>query len=228
LWAGPIDNANLSRYHCLRIYKSDTPFSFANHWEAKEINKRIFVDGGGRPFPKQTGEWFIFHTNNMSGGVWIAPLFWNDAVRINFIPLPYFKIWSEYGWLFVYLIKTQHNILRIKISFMRAIFILFFTISFQLIFFVPAQSQIFSFERAIPDNISETNIYGIVQDQNGFIWFATRDGLWRFDGHNTTEYRYDPGVNTSISSSFVRTIAIDRQGNLMGGYFGWWIKQVCG
>lgn len=78
LWAGPIDNANLSRYHCLRIYKSDNPFSFSNHWEAKEINKRIFVDGGGRPFQDKEGNWYIFHTNNMSGGVWVAPLYWND------------------------------------------------------------------------------------------------------------------------------------------------------
>jgi hypothetical protein len=80
LWAGPIDNANLSRYHCLRIYKSDNPFSFANHWEAKEINKRVFVDGGGRPFKDKYGKWFIFHTNSMSGGVWIAPLYWNDGL----------------------------------------------------------------------------------------------------------------------------------------------------
>jgi hypothetical protein len=79
LWAGPIDNSNLSRYHCLRIYKSDDPFSFSGHWAAKEINKRVFVDGGGRPFRDQRGNWFIFHTNNMSGGIWVAPLFWNDG-----------------------------------------------------------------------------------------------------------------------------------------------------
>ncbi len=81
LWAGPIDNSNLSRYHCLRIYLNDNPFSFSGHWHAKEINKRVFVDGGGRPLRDPNGNWFIFHTNNMSGGVWVAPLFWNDGIH---------------------------------------------------------------------------------------------------------------------------------------------------
>lgn len=81
LWAGPIDNSNLSRYHCLRIYISNSPFGFNNHHQAKMVNKRVFVDGGGRPFQNEEGDWFIFHTNSMSGGVWVAPLFWGDASR---------------------------------------------------------------------------------------------------------------------------------------------------
>jgi hypothetical protein len=79
LLAGPIDNSNLSRYHCLRIYTSNNPFHFANHHQAKTQNKRIFVDGGGRPFRDVDGTWYIFHSNSMSGGVWIAPLYWNDG-----------------------------------------------------------------------------------------------------------------------------------------------------
>lgn len=79
LWAGPIDNSNLSRYHCLRIYKSDNPFHFENHYKAKNENKRVFVDGGGQPIQDTDGKWYIYHTNSMSGGVWIAPLFWNDT-----------------------------------------------------------------------------------------------------------------------------------------------------
>lgn len=78
LWAGPIDNDNLSRYHCLRIYLSDNPFFFGNHYKAKNVNKRVFVDGGGKPIMNTDGNWYIFHTNSMAGGVWVAPLFWND------------------------------------------------------------------------------------------------------------------------------------------------------
>jgi hypothetical protein len=81
LWTGPVDNNNLSRYHCLRIYTSDTPFEFGSHWKAKMINKRVFVDGGGKPFQDTDGKWYIFHTNSMSGGVWIAPLYWSDNER---------------------------------------------------------------------------------------------------------------------------------------------------
>lgn len=78
LWAGPIDNDNLSRYHCLRIYLSDNPFSFTDHYAAKNMNKRVFVDGGGKPIQDVDGNWYIYHTNSMSGGVWLAPLYWND------------------------------------------------------------------------------------------------------------------------------------------------------
>ncbi len=78
LWADPIDNSNQSRYHCLRIYLSDNPFHFEDYYKAKNVNKRIFVDGGGKPLQDLEGNWFIYHTNSMAGGVWVAPLFWND------------------------------------------------------------------------------------------------------------------------------------------------------
>ncbi len=78
MWAGPIDNSNLSRYHCLRIYIGNDPFNFEDHSTAKNVNKRVFVDGGGKPIQDQQGNWYIYHTNSMSGGVWVAPLFWND------------------------------------------------------------------------------------------------------------------------------------------------------
>jgi ligand-binding sensor domain-containing protein len=104
---------------------------------------------------------------------------------------------------------------------MRFIFFQILYIAAQyILFIIPVHSQVFSFERAMPGNISEVTIFGIVQDRNGFIWYATRDGLWRFDGHNTTEYRYDPADTTSISSSFVRAITVDRQGNLWVGTSG--------
>lgn len=80
MWAGPIDNNNLSRYHCLRIYKSNTPFQFGNHWEALTVNKRIFVDGGAKPIRDKNGKWYIYTTNLYSGGVWLAPLYWNDGL----------------------------------------------------------------------------------------------------------------------------------------------------
>jgi signal transduction histidine kinase/ligand-binding sensor domain-containing protein/DNA-binding response OmpR family regulator len=81
-------------------------------------------------------------------------------------------------------------------------------------------ATIHGFERALPGNNSEATIYSIVQDKQGFIWFATRDGLWKFDGHTTREYRYDPGDTTSISSSYIRSMTLDRDGTLWIGTVG--------
>ena len=77
--AGPIDNNNLSRYHVLRIYRSNSPFSFTNHREALSENKRIFVDGGAKIIIDKDGKWYITTGNEMAGGVWLAPLYWNDG-----------------------------------------------------------------------------------------------------------------------------------------------------
>ena len=32
----------------------------------------------------------------------------------------------------------------------------------------------------------------ILQDQEGFMWFATYEGLYRFDGHTATVFQHDP------------------------------------
>ena len=33
------------------------------------------------------------------------------------------------------------------------------------------------------DGLSHDNVYSIIQDKYGFIWFATQDGLNRYDGY---------------------------------------------
>jgi ligand-binding sensor domain-containing protein/signal transduction histidine kinase/DNA-binding response OmpR family regulator len=81
-------------------------------------------------------------------------------------------------------------------------------------------SQDFTFERAMPKKKSETSIFSIAQDHNGFIWFATRDGLWRFDGYESKEYRYNPGDVNSIGSSQIRSLLVDRSGILWAGTIG--------
>lgn len=80
LMAGSIDNGNLSRYHCLRIYRSDNPFVWDNHEEALHQSKRLFIDGGGKIFRDTDGKWYVSSTNSMHGGVWVAPLYWNDGL----------------------------------------------------------------------------------------------------------------------------------------------------
>lgn len=52
----------------------------------------------------------------------------------------------------------------------------------------------------------------IYQDSEGFMWFATQDGLNRFDGYEFTKYMTDGRL--SISDNFVWDITEDPSGNI--------------
>jgi diguanylate cyclase (GGDEF)-like protein/PAS domain S-box-containing protein len=66
------------------------------------------------------------------------------------------------------------------------------------------------FERiSIAEGLSQSYVYDIIQDNNGFIWIATQDGLNRYDGKNFVYYRHDSTDNKSIANNFIRKIFID-------------------
>lgn len=67
------------------------------------------------------------------------------------------------------------------------------------------------------DGLSNSNVFSITQDNQGFIWFATEDGLNRFDGNNFITYRHDVNNKHSISNNFIRKIFIDSENTLWVG-----------
>ncbi|MBC7419052.1 MAG: hypothetical protein H7325_12980, partial [Pedobacter sp.] len=56
-----------------------------------------------------------------------------------------------------------------------------------------------------------------MQDTKGFMWFATRDGLNRFDGYSFKVYRHQEGNNTSIGSNFIHVILEDNRTQMWVG-----------
>ena len=65
--------------------------------------------------------------------------------------------------------------------------------------------------------LSQSTILKIFQDKKGFIWFATRDGLNKYDGYNFTIYRHVFNNPNSLSSSNISCITEDYDGNLWIG-----------
>ena len=65
--------------------------------------------------------------------------------------------------------------------------------------------------------LSNTNVFDIIQDHQGFIWFATSDGLNRFDGNNFVTYRHDTNNKHSIADNFIRKLFIDSENTLWVG-----------
>ena len=77
------------------------------------------------------------------------------------------------------------------------------------------------FEYLTVDNgLSQGIIEDILQDRQGYMWFATRDGLNRYDGLQFTVYRNDRNNPQSLTSNWVLSLAEDKSGNLWIGSEG--------
>ncbi len=72
----------------------------------------------------------------------------------------------------------------------------------------------------VPKGLSQHTITSIVQDYHDFLWFGTRYGLNRYDGLRFTTYKHVAGDSTSIGHSLIRSLAVDRKGDLWIGTLG--------
>ncbi|MEP2791913.1 MAG: two-component regulator propeller domain-containing protein, partial [Kangiellaceae bacterium] len=70
------------------------------------------------------------------------------------------------------------------------------------------------------DGMISSVVYDIAQDNDGFMWFATEDGLVKYDGFEFVNYRHSRLDENSLSNNLVRSLLIDRQGRLWVGNEG--------
>jgi ligand-binding sensor domain-containing protein/signal transduction histidine kinase len=64
------------------------------------------------------------------------------------------------------------------------------------------------------DGLSQSSVTEMLQDRRGFMWFATRDGLNRYDGNAFIVYKHNPNDPGSLSANFVLDLMEDDQGYL--------------
>ena len=64
------------------------------------------------------------------------------------------------------------------------------------------------------DGLSQGYVTAILQDRRGFMWFATRDGLNRYDGNVFVVYKNNPNDPGSLSSNFIQDLIEDDHGCL--------------
>jgi signal transduction histidine kinase/ligand-binding sensor domain-containing protein len=81
------------------------------------------------------------------------------------------------------------------------------------------QARLFSI--TCNEGLSQGFVPCIIQDHRGFIWFATKDGLNKYDGYSFTVFRNDPENKHSVSDNFIQEIFEDSRGYL-------WISTASG
>lgn len=67
------------------------------------------------------------------------------------------------------------------------------------------------------NGLSQNSVYCFEQDQYGFMWLGTQDGINRFDGYSFVIYRPIDNDTHSISGTSVRAVVSDTKGNLWIG-----------
>ena len=78
-------------------------------------------------------------------------------------------------------------------------------------------SKTFTTENGLPHN----HVRSIVQDDNGFLWIATWDGLSRYNGYEFRNYYHNQGDSTSIAYFQCEDVEVDFQNSV-------WINNVSG
>lgn len=115
----------------------------------------------------------------------------NMVIPISFMQRIYIKVPSTLAWLISTIVRC--------------------CIKAYLLFAGPVTAQPINFEHiSSEEGLSQNMVFCLFQDQKGFIWVGTKDGLNRYDGYQFVTYRYDPFDSLSISNNSVRQILEDQ------------------
>ncbi|MGY4385840.1 ligand-binding sensor domain-containing protein/AraC-like DNA-binding protein [Pedobacter sp. UYP24] len=69
----------------------------------------------------------------------------------------------------------------------------------------------------VEQGLSYNSVFDITQDSKGFLWFASKDGLNRFDGYSFKIFRNEPADTNSIGSNVTLSVFEDQQKELWIG-----------
>lgn len=73
----------------------------------------------------------------------------------------------------------------------------------------------------VEDGLSQTSVRAMLQDEAGYVWLGTQDGLNRFDGYEFRVYRSDPQQPDSMPDNHITTLERSRRG-------GFWVGTLAG
>src|SRR5687768_4663333 len=69
----------------------------------------------------------------------------------------------------------------------------------------------------VENGLSNNTVYCSIQDNKGFLWFGTKEGLNRFDGYRFKLFNSETGDNNRLRKDFVYCLLPDHKENLWVG-----------
>lgn len=115
----------------------------------------------------------------------------------------YFKIYQKQ-----YICSTQ------KEKAMKNLFAIFTVFIYSTIAFSINYNTTFNIKSiSVNEGLSQFDATRIIQDQYGFLWVSTYDGLNRYNGNDFIQYRHDPYNKNSINGNRILNIYIDSKKN---------------
>src|SRR5258708_34638159 len=61
-------------------------------------------------------------------------------------------------------------------------------------------------EKVQGDGLANNAIVCISQDNNGFLWFGTAEGLFRYDGYSFRAFKNFPGDSTTLPNNIIEAL----------------------
>jgi PAS domain S-box-containing protein len=113
-------------------------------------------------------------------------------------------------------IAIEHRYRLVKAGLAMALLLFIFLVSGNLGFAVTlsAQKNLIFDRLSSQQGLSQAVVISIVQDEEGFIWLGTQEGLNRYDGYEFETFFHEPGNNGSLSHDWILDLLKDRNGTL--------------
>lgn len=97
------------------------------------------------------------------------------------------------------------------------LYVLFFLLMETLVPFKVIGQDIRFKHLTINDGLSQNLIFSMVQDDDGYMWFGTKDGLNKYDGYTFKVFQYELNNPNSISSNYITSLFKDSNGKIWIG-----------
>ena len=81
-----------------------------------------------------------------------------------------------------------------------------------VVFTAHTQQHCFFTHYSTEDGLSQNTVMNILQDHKDNLWFATWDGLYKFDGYTFKNYKAHPGDSIGLSNNRLDNIKEDKYG----------------